>query len=100
MPRRVIIIILTLVLSLTAAANAAVTDAREFVPVQDGFTIAFTTNDGTAKAGSDYTDNDGTLTFAGNVSEEETITVRILDVDLDRRRISLSRRQASDYDED
>lgn len=34
------------------------------------------------------------------LNEEETINVRILDVDLDRRRISLSRRQASDYDED
>lgn len=32
------------------------------------------------------------------LNENEEITVRILDVDLDRRRISLSRRQASDYD--
>ena len=34
------------------------------------------------------------------VNEDEVITVRILDVDLDRRRISLSRRQAGDYDGD
>ncbi len=34
------------------------------------------------------------------LNEEEKITVRVLDVDLDRRRISLSRRQASDYDGD
>ncbi len=34
------------------------------------------------------------------VNEEETISVRVLDVDLDRRRISLSLRQASDYDGD
>lgn len=34
------------------------------------------------------------------LNEDETISVRILDVDLDRRRISLSRRQASDYDGD
>jgi len=34
------------------------------------------------------------------LNEDEEITVRILDVDLDRRRISLSRRQASDYDGD
>jgi small subunit ribosomal protein S1 len=34
------------------------------------------------------------------INEEETITVRILDVDLSRRRISLSLRQASDYEGD
>jgi small subunit ribosomal protein S1 len=34
------------------------------------------------------------------LNENDEITVRILDVDLDRRRISLSRRQAADYDED
>ena len=34
------------------------------------------------------------------LNEDEQITVRILDVDLDRRRISLSRKQASDYEED
>ncbi len=34
------------------------------------------------------------------LNEEEKIMVRVLDVDLDRRRISLSRRQASDYDGD
>jgi small subunit ribosomal protein S1 len=34
------------------------------------------------------------------LNEDEEISVRILDVDLDRRRISLSRKQASDYEED
>ncbi|MFO7610352.1 MAG: S1 RNA-binding domain-containing protein [Candidatus Krumholzibacteriia bacterium] len=34
------------------------------------------------------------------VNEDEEVAVRILDVDLDRRRISLSRRQARDYDGD
>ena len=34
------------------------------------------------------------------INEDETITVRILDVDTERRRISLSRRQAGDYDGD
>jgi len=34
------------------------------------------------------------------LNEDEEISVRILDVDLDRRRISLSRRQASDFDGD
>jgi ribosomal protein S1 len=32
------------------------------------------------------------------VNEDEEITVRVLDIDLSRRRISLSRKQASDYD--
>ncbi|MCP4292907.1 MAG: S1 RNA-binding domain-containing protein [bacterium] len=32
------------------------------------------------------------------LNEDEKIMVRVLDVDLERRRISLSRRQASDYD--
>ncbi len=34
------------------------------------------------------------------LNEDDVITVRILDVDLNRRRISLSRRQAADYDGD
>lgn len=34
------------------------------------------------------------------VNEDEVISVRILDVDVDRRRISLSRRQAADYEGD
>jgi small subunit ribosomal protein S1 len=34
------------------------------------------------------------------LNEDEDISVRILDVDLDRRRISLSRKQASDYEGD
>jgi len=34
------------------------------------------------------------------LNESDVISVRVLDVDLSRRRISLSRRQAGDYDED
>jgi len=34
------------------------------------------------------------------LNEDDQINVRVLDVDLDRRRISLSRKQASDYEED
>jgi small subunit ribosomal protein S1 len=34
------------------------------------------------------------------VNEDEEVTVRIVDVDLSRRRISLSRKQAADYDGD
>lgn len=46
--------------------------------VQGGFTIAYSTNDGTATlADSDYVDNDGTLTFVGNANETQTITVRV-----------------------
>jgi hypothetical protein len=46
-------------------------------PVQGGFMLAYTTNDGTATlANNDYTDNDGTLTFAGTAGEIETITVQ------------------------
>lgn len=44
-------------------------------PVQGGFTVPYTTNDGTAVSTSDYTDNDNTLTFAGTAGEAKTITV-------------------------
>ncbi len=47
-------------------------------PVQNGFTLAFLTNDITATAGSDYTDNDNSLTFAGTASEFHDITVNAL----------------------
>jgi len=43
--------------------------------VQGGFTVAYTTNNGTATTPGDYTDNDGTLTFAGIIGETRTITV-------------------------
>ncbi|MDA1013124.1 MAG: hypothetical protein O3A00_01585, partial [Planctomycetota bacterium] len=46
--------------------------------VQGGFELGYTTNDHTAKAGSDYEDNDGTLTFAGTANEMRTITVKVL----------------------
>lgn len=52
--------------------------------VQGGFTVAYTVDDGSANAGTDYTDNDGTLTFAGTVGEIETIAVDILgDTDIE-----------------
>ncbi len=44
-------------------------------PVQGGFQVAYTTNDGLAIAPEDYTDNDGSLTFAGTAGETKTITV-------------------------
>ena len=44
--------------------------------VQDGLTVAYTTNNGTATTGDgDYTDNDGSLTFTGTAGETKTITV-------------------------
>ncbi|MEM9775763.1 MAG: Calx-beta domain-containing protein, partial [Chloroflexota bacterium] len=45
--------------------------------VPEGFTLAYTVSDGTATAGEDYTDNDGTLTFDGDVDEVKTIIVEV-----------------------
>lgn len=46
--------------------------------VQGGFTLPYSTNDGTATtAGNDYMDNDGTLSFAGNAGEMKAITVKV-----------------------
>lgn len=45
-------------------------------PVQGGFTLAYTTNDDSALAGSDYTDNDSSLSFSG-AAESQTITVLV-----------------------
>lgn len=47
-------------------------------PVQGGFQVPHTTNDGTATANSDYVDNDGTLTFAGTSNETQTISVAVV----------------------
>jgi hypothetical protein len=47
-------------------------------PVQDGFQIAYATNDGTATAAdNDYSDNDGSLTFTGTANEMKTVTVLV-----------------------
>ena len=47
-------------------------------PVQGGFTVAYTTNNGTATtADNDYTDNDASLNFVGNANEAKTITVLV-----------------------
>ena len=51
--------------------------------VQGGATVNFTTVDGTAVAGSDYTSTSGTLTFtAGNDGDMLPITVPILNDDI------------------
>ncbi len=47
-------------------------------PVQAGFTVFFSTNDGTATtANNDYVDNDGAFAFAGTAGEIQTITVQV-----------------------
>ena len=46
--------------------------------VQDGFDVAFSTDDGTATTGDgDYVDNDNSLSFAGNATEVKNITVQV-----------------------
>ncbi|WP_164489993.1 Calx-beta domain-containing protein [Runella sp. SP2] len=47
-------------------------------PVQGGFQVAYTTGNGTATVGTDYTDNDGSLTFTGTAGETKTWTVDVL----------------------
>ena len=47
--------------------------------VAGGFDVDYTTTDGTALAGSDYTAASGTLTFAGTAGETESIIVTITD---------------------
>jgi hypothetical protein len=45
-------------------------------PVQGGFTVAYASNDGTATiANNDYTDNDGSLVFAGNAGETQSFII-------------------------
>ena len=47
--------------------------------VASGFDVDYTTTDGTALSGSDYTTSSGTLTFAGTASETQSIIVTISD---------------------
>ena len=50
------------------------------VPGEEGVTVAYRTQDGTAKAGSDYEETRGTLTFArGEGVYEKTVSVPITD---------------------
>ena len=50
--------------------------------VQGGFTVDYATADGTAEQPSDYTQTIGTLTFVGNDTEVQTITIPIIDDDV------------------
>jgi hypothetical protein len=43
----------------------------------DGFDVSFSTNDGTATAGADYTDNDSTLHFDGTVGQSHIVVVQV-----------------------
>ena len=48
-------------------------------PVQGGFTVSYTSNNGTATtADNDYTDNDGTLTFSGAANETQSFLVNTI----------------------
>ncbi|MEM1080694.1 MAG: Calx-beta domain-containing protein, partial [Pseudomonadota bacterium] len=46
------------------------------------FQVNFKTNDGTATAGSDYIDNDGSLSFGGNDGEQRFIRVTVINDDV------------------
>ena len=50
--------------------------------VVGGFTVDFSTQDGTATSGTDYTSTSGTLTFTGNENEVQTIAVTVLGDDV------------------
>jgi len=47
-------------------------------PVQESFSIAYSTSNNTAIAGSDYTNTSGSLSFTGTAGEEQFIQVPIL----------------------
>ena len=49
---------------------------------QEGFTVGFTTGDGTAVSGEDYESLVGTVTFSGNDGEQQAITITIIDDEL------------------
>ena len=54
-------------------------DATLDADVDGGFTVAYSTDDGTATAAdNDYQDNDGTLYFGGTNGETRTITVEVV----------------------
>jgi hypothetical protein len=48
-------------------------------PVSSGFTVDFATQDNSATAGTDYTANNGTLTFSGTAGETQSISITTLD---------------------
>lgn len=51
-------------------------------PVQGGFSVEYFTNDGIATLGdNDYSDNDGTLIFTGNIDESQSFVVSSIDDD-------------------
>ncbi|MEZ6087900.1 MAG: Calx-beta domain-containing protein [Pirellulaceae bacterium] len=45
--------------------------------VENGFTVAYATDDATAVAGDDYVDNDGVLTFDGTDGESKQVVVLV-----------------------
>ncbi|EAR00632.1 beta strand repeat-containing protein [Maribacter sp. HTCC2170] len=61
------------------AGTATFTATHVGLDASGSFTVNFTTNDGTAIAGTDYTLNTGILSFNGTSGDTELITVPILD---------------------
>ncbi|MGI9546605.1 MAG: Calx-beta domain-containing protein [Flavobacteriaceae bacterium] len=59
--------------------TATFTATHTGVSASGPFTVNYTTVDGSATAGSDYTANSGTLSFNGSVGDTEQITVIITD---------------------
>lgn len=67
-------------ISVNESDGTATFTARHMGPNASGpFTVNFTTNDGSAIAGSDYTATSGTLNFSGTSGDTESITVPITD---------------------
>ena len=64
------------------AAGTATVNVLLTGNVQGGFTIDYTTNDGSAVQPGDYTTTAGTLTFAGNDGEVQPIVIPIIDDNL------------------
>ncbi|WP_172435849.1 Calx-beta domain-containing protein [Sediminicola luteus] len=66
-------------LEVNEAAGTITLDVVLTGNVDGGFNVDFATANGSAVAGSDYTANNGTLSFAGTNGEIQTITVQITD---------------------
>ncbi|HWB02374.1 MAG TPA: immunoglobulin domain-containing protein [Verrucomicrobiales bacterium] len=52
---------------------------RRFGPITEAVSLSYTTADGTAHAGTDYTATSGTVSWVANDGADKTITVNLLD---------------------
>jgi hypothetical protein len=64
--------------SVVEGTNAVLTVSIDN-PVAGGFTVDYTTQNNSATAGTDYTANNGTLTFSGTAGETQSISITTLD---------------------